>query len=166
MRLAAMLASAHLLYFCTHWVPDRWRLQDICFPREQQDASGVHVDMPFILANFQEPLGIQNQHMPAMDQGFVTLGIILLELCFGRPLETHEMWSKSNGVLNPADPFHRQYVAAQWAKAIDLVIDGPEYTNAVEWCLREAPTENKDEKWRQEFAMNVLGPLLKSANLL
>jgi hypothetical protein len=165
MKLAAMLASAHLRYFCTPWIPDRWRLQDIFFPKDPQDTNKVHTDMPFILADFQRPSAINPQQMPTTDQGFVSLGITLLELCFGRPLEMHEMWSNANGSLSLADPFHRQYVAGQWAKTIDHQIDGPEYANAVKWCLREAPTDGKDEKWREEFAMNVLGPLLKSANL-
>jgi hypothetical protein len=166
MKLAAMLASAHLKYFRTPWVHDRWSLEDICFPRDPQDTSRIHVDMPYILADFQEPTVISKQHMPILDQGFVTLGIMLLELCFGRLLETHELWSNSKGSLDTADPFHRQFVATQWAKTIDLVIDGPEYIKAVEWCLREGPTDNKDEVWREAFALNVLGPLLKSANML
>ena len=99
------------------------------------------------------------------DRSFVTLGIILLELCFGISLDAHPLWNDQSFPRNPLDPMQQQAVAYEWAEDIDNE-EGLEYAAAVKWCLKESPTTLGDNKWREDFARNVVQPLRKNYDFI
>ncbi|KAH6632933.1 hypothetical protein C7974DRAFT_310415 [Boeremia exigua] len=82
-----------------------------------------------------------------------SLGIRLLELCFGNALESMPI----RKTLSPGDtvtaPVLDWAAAMQWSKmASDEA--GPEFAGAIEWCLRANELTNTN--WRKDFVQNVL----------
>jgi hypothetical protein len=56
------------------------------------------------------------------------------------------------------NPLIRQFVVSEWLKDVEGEA-GEQYANAVRFCLQQAPTSLKDEKWRVDFAQSVVWPL-------
>ena len=153
--IALTLASSHLQLHSTPWLKEYWTAEDVLFPKDQSNVA-VLLGEPYILANFDSTTNTS----PAMkkDRSFSTLGIVLLELCFGCRLEQHTKWQTPGYAVLQNDPMIRQTVACEWLDDVQGEA-GEDYANAVNWTLRQAPAMLKDEKWREEFARNVVQPL-------
>lgn len=91
------------------------------------------------------------------DETFWSLGVVLLELCFGKRLEAYDLWNTSFA-RNPLDPFQRLVIAQEWARDVELEADG-DYAEAVQWCLQRAPIDASRNEWRKEFVQSVIQPL-------
>ena len=98
------------------------------------------------------------------DRLLQTLGILLIELCFGAALETHEMRRQYQSSTNQGA------ANADLAAALDLAVAlewsqsvggeaGESYADAVQWCLRAQSLGPKDDKWREDLFANVVTPL-------
>jgi len=151
MMLAHCIASAWLQLYATPW----WS--------NFTGSDGVHLAEPdlgdptskhqaYLDASFSLTQGGE-----AQDSGFITLGIVLLELCFGQSFAEHPKWKSDAAVLNviPVD-IAQKTVAAEWLKDVQWHV-GLDYAQAVSWCLNFATLRNPE--WRVEFARNVLEPL-------
>jgi hypothetical protein len=106
----------------------------------------------FVLSRFHSTNGAQ----PG-DDTFILLGILLLELCFNKTLEQHPQWHAWQQIPGSiTDPVLRLAVATTWARTAEDVwsIEGAQ---AINWCLHSARPQN--QKWREEFASNVVEPL-------
>lgn len=156
--VAVKLVSAQLRYHSSPWLPKQWTLDSILLP-QSRDSLFVEYDKPYFLARLT-PAGIAHTPSAKEDQSFWTLGIVLLELCFGRRLESHPLWSDTNIPRNSLDSCHRQIVAQKWAKDIELEAS-EDFAKAVKWCLQEAPTTVTTDPWRQDYVQNVLQPLTR-----
>jgi hypothetical protein len=132
-----------------------WTSEDVLFPTTQANMAVLHGE-PYILAQV-EPTKNSAQ-AATKDRSFSTLGIVLLELCFGYRLEDHKMWQNPGYAPLKNDPIIRQTVACEWLDDVKGEA-GEDYANAVNWTLHQAPAVLKDEKWREEFAQNVVQPL-------
>lgn len=138
------LASSHLQLHSTPWLKEYWTAQDVCFPVSSRisNAKALHGE-PYILTHFDS---VANNNILKKDRSFSTLGIVLLELCFGRQLEDHHLWSSPAFSAGIADPMIRQAVACEWLEEV-LGEAGEDYATAVHWTLRQAPVVIKDDKW-------------------
>jgi hypothetical protein len=96
--------------------------------------------------------------VPKIDEGFRSIGTLLLELCFGKPLEQHELWNQAGFSAAKTNPMMRQFVACEWSKDVEGEA-GEQYANAVKFCLHQCPTILQDEVWRTDFAQAVVWPL-------
>ncbi|KAK5164620.1 uncharacterized protein LTR77_009826 [Saxophila tyrrhenica] len=154
--IALTLASSHLQLHSTPWLKSAWTSEDVLFPTESNGSVLTLHGEPYILANINP--SNSNTLTSQKDRSFSTLGIVLLELCFGRRLEEHPMFLNSPYAALKADPIIRQTVACEW---IDDATGeaGEEYAKAVKWTLQQSPALLKDDKWREEFAVNVVSPL-------
>lgn len=92
------------------------------------------------------------------DRSFSTLGVVLLELCFGHRLEEHRMFRNPAYAALKADPIIRQTVACEWLDDVQGEA-ADDYANAVAWTLKQSPAVLKDDKWREDFFQNVVQPL-------
>ncbi len=83
--------------------------------------------------------------------GFESLGIVLLELCFGRPIETHPCRAQLGSDL---------LAALEWLKDVAEEA-GPEYAEAVGWCLIGGRTisAGRGDGWRTVMSDRVVKPL-------
>ena len=155
--LALKLANSQLEYHSTPWMRGSWTLGDVRFIKRQIIDGGIDYNMPYLLCDFeQEPVARSPQR--SRDESFWTLGVVLLELCFGAPLEEHRLFADPNFARNPKDPFQRQAVAHDWANDVELEADA-DYACAVKWCLQQPPVTVNNIDWRKDFAQKVVQPL-------
>jgi len=152
--IALTLASSHLQLHRSAWLGQTWTAENVHFPVDSNNKSTLH-GKPYVLANLAAS---GNSNAAAKDRSFSTLGIVLLELCFGIRLEEHRLWQNPIYVAGRADPMIRQAIACEWADEVSEEAGG-DYALAVNWTLKQAPAVLKDDKWRIDFAQNVVQPL-------
>jgi hypothetical protein len=153
--IALTLASSHLQLHSTPWLKDYWTSEDVFFPKDQNNIAVLHGE-PYILANVDS--ASNNSSAMKKDRSFSTLGIVLLELCFGCRLEGHKMWQTPGYAALQNDPMMRQTIACEWLDDVQGEA-GEDYAKAVNWTLRQSPATLKNEQWREGFAQNVVQPL-------
>ncbi|KAF2716733.1 hypothetical protein K431DRAFT_278294 [Polychaeton citri CBS 116435] len=158
--LAYTLAMTHLQLDATPWLKENWAANDVYFPVEDQSTPNVKVldSKPYILARFEPSLP---SHVVASSNRFSTLGITLLELCFGRSLDDDERWQQTGLAALKSDLICRQFIAKKWLDEEVLDEAGENYDAAVRWCLQQAPRVTHDNRWREDFASNVVLRLQK-----
>jgi hypothetical protein len=120
------------------------------------DQSDIPFGEPFIRQGF--PLE-QASHpiSDARECNFFSLGIVLLELCFGKRLEDHPLRRK-HPITNDADTSKAfdLMAAIQWSRGV-CDEGGADYAAAVKWCFTGAGNVSKN--WRTEMIRNVIRPL-------
>ena len=98
------------------------------------------------------------------DRSLLTLGILLIELCFGTALEDHELRRqfRSAGEQQAATPDSTAIldlaVAMEWSQSV-CGEAGETYAEAVNWCLMGQVASARGAKWREELFANVVRPL-------
>jgi hypothetical protein len=150
--IAATLASSLLQLESTSWAAN-WTASDVHFTHftsTGQNSSLEH-DKPFFLVRFG-PVATTN------DDRFKSLGSLLLELCFGRSLDEHELWKQAGFAAAKTNPMMRHFVASEWARDVEGEA-GEQYASAVRFCMQQGPASLSDEKWRMDFAQAVVWPL-------
>ncbi|RMZ07397.1 hypothetical protein D0860_05124 [Hortaea werneckii] len=154
--LALKLAIAQLKFHPSPWMPKAWSLDEISLSHGNSPAGIVDFETPHVIAGLDNQAKTSDGHSPR-DETFWSLGIVLLELCFGKRLETHDLWS-SSFARNPLDPFQRLAIAQEWARDVELEAD-TDFAEAVLWCLQRAPIDASRNEWRKEFVQSVIHPL-------
>jgi hypothetical protein len=144
--IAATLASSLLQLETTPWA-QTWESRDVHFAH----GTTLEYDKPFFLSRLDAT-------STAKDDSFKALGTLLLELCFGKSLDQHALWQQPGLTTMKTNPLIRQFVVSEWLKDVEGEA-GEQYANAVRFCLQQAPTSLKDEKWRVDFAQSVVWPL-------
>ena len=91
------------------------------------------------------------------DRTFSTLGILLLELCFGVAFEDTIERARSIPANGP-NAFSDLGAAFAWSERV-VGEAGPEYAEAVTWCLGRISSPTKDASWRKELLERVVMPL-------
>ncbi|KAK6424120.1 hypothetical protein LTR95_016434 [Oleoguttula sp. CCFEE 5521] len=150
--LAATLASSVLQYEATPWVRS-WASNAVHFPK---DIASTHPgiapqEQPFLLTALTPA-------PPSTEDSFKALGTLLLELCFGKTLDEHSIWQQPAFSAAKTNPMLRQFVATEWLKEADGEA-GEQFASAIRWCLQQAPALLNDDKWRTDFAQQVVWPL-------
>lgn len=151
LMLAYNITHAFLRFGATPWIDDTAMSKALHLPVTPDGQTLLH-KQAFVLSHFH--------HKPASqpnDNTFPEIGVLLLELCFNKTLEQHPKWQAWQQLPDPiADPVLRLAVATIWAKTVEDVwsIEGAQ---AINWCLHSARPQN--DKWREEFASNVVEPL-------
>lgn len=162
---ALTLASSYLQLHSTPWLGTQLSKGDILFLRESFRYDGIITGDPYISCQFQ----YHPKHDPSNERfnnrPFLTLGIMLLELCFGTTLENHETRRK----LGSGDPTISVYLdlaaALEWHVSV-LEEAGPKYAAAVKWCLEKVIQVSQDGNWRNQFLHEVVEPLQSCSELL
>lgn len=151
--IAFKVAAAQIQYHSTPWLTGQWTLKDVRFLKRR---TGIDYSTPYLLSHFEcDPTTTSTSN--ARDQSFWTLGVVLLELCFGKLLEDHPLFADPSYPRNSKDPFQQHAVANEWAQDVELDADYA-YSCVVKWCLQQSPAPGTTD-WRKEFAQHVLQPL-------
>jgi hypothetical protein len=77
-----------------------------------------------------------------MQQGvfdIALLGVVLLELCFGKPIEEHPIRQQNQTSDESIRPSLDFVAALNWLRDVDGEA-GEDYFKAVKWCLHESNT--------------------------
>ncbi|KAK6428384.1 hypothetical protein LTR95_015473, partial [Oleoguttula sp. CCFEE 5521] len=127
--IALAIASSHLQLHSSSWLGHRWSGEDILF---NVDKGSAILGQPHLRASFVEngASGLSSSR----DETFATLGILLLELCFGTTLENSPFRNKYRAPDGQPSFIMDQVVAREWAEGVEGEA-GPEYADAVNWCL-------------------------------
>lgn len=150
--VALLLASSVAQLQFTPWLRTGLTKEDILFfPNEDQD---IPFSEPFIQQGFS--IEDASYSAKARECNFFSLGILLLELCFGKRLEDQPQRRKHS--TNDADSKQAfdQMVALQWSRGV-ADEGGEDYAAAVKWCFTGAGDASKN--WRTEIIKNVIRPL-------
>ena len=163
-RIAYTIASSHLQLYPSPWLHPHWSKKDIIFNLDPQDTNSILLDQPFILHAFSAQKSTPAAPSASKDHSLPTLGILLIELCFGSALEDQEMRRQchSEDGQQPETPEYAAAmdltVALEWSESVAGEA-GERYADAVKWCLNERSKAVKDDKWREELFANVVRPL-------
>jgi hypothetical protein len=113
---------------------------------------------PFIRQGFPH----DHTHLSPIDSlvddcNFYSLGILLIELCFGRRLEDHPYRKKYQATTDVESKHAFDVLAAlKWAGNVSGE-GGDDYATAVKWCF--TGTTDREKNWRGEIVRNVVRPL-------
>lgn len=167
--LSLIIASTYLQLLESPWLAPSPKRADFLFPRSNSDATLVKIDQPHMSQNFrlinkQDTLSASENcfhFVEALDH----LGILLLELCFGKILED-QPWRKrlSSEEKNIEKAGCDLLAAREWLCQVNQEA-GADYAEAVSWCLGGNRTV-APEKWRQEMLRRVIRPLERSRDYL
>jgi hypothetical protein len=140
------------------------------FPSSHDSSVGTKLDSPFITSRFLQQScpstrsndGTRQATMTDSQDvaGIASLGILLLELCFGQAIERHPSWlALPNAAVEEQVRAGLALVAAlEWLKEVHDEAGG-DYTEAVEWCLAGCRTMPGDGSWRKLMLERVVEPL-------
>lgn len=164
--LSLILASSVVQLFDTPWLPEHLKKSDIVFLADEEEPGVYHLDQPHVNRQFASShssttvFGGSNFSW-SLDQ----LGIVLLELCFGEVLEEQPCRKR---YPTGDDGIGRALVdvmaARDWQRYVNDEA-GPEYAEAVGWCLggnRSTPSD----RWREEMLLRVIQPLQRCSDYL
>lgn len=110
-HIALALGSTQLQLHSSPWINWIWDSGSVLLPITlcASDARTIHPD-PYVLADFD---AISSTSSPRMDLSFISLGIMLLELGFGKKFTENPLWQQFPG--REKDPMTRTVVAQTWA---------------------------------------------------
>lgn len=155
--LALTIASSHFQLHSSPWLRLQWSKKDIVFLHNPTSNTRFSIEQPYISHKFCVST-ISPVPSPYEDRSISNLGIMLLELCFGVALEDHEIRKRYPSGDHNSDPFLDVAAALEWAGTVNDEA-GPEYSDAVAWCLQRSVTDTRDDKWREELFAKVVEPL-------
>jgi hypothetical protein len=153
--VALLLASSVAQLQSTAWLRNDLRKEDIFFFQGEDNHYNVPYHEPFIRQGFSlhSPV-IPNTE--ANDCEFYSLGILLLELCFGQRLEDHPLRKKHPIEAGEIKQAYDLMAALKWSQSASDEA-GDDYASAVKWCFTGA--NNANHSWRGEMIKNVIRPL-------
>jgi hypothetical protein len=158
--IALLVASSVGQLQSTPWLRTDLCKEDIIFFPSNDDGLIIPYGEPFIRQGFSH----SHTHLSctesfANDCNFYSLGIILLELCFGRRLEDHHLHKKHPSTTDPATKHAFDVMTAlKWSSSVSGE-GGDDYATAVKWCF--TGVTDKEKNWRGEIIANVVRPLEK-----
>jgi hypothetical protein len=156
--IAMLVASSIGQLHCTPWLRNGLCKKDVLFFPSSDDKSVIRYDEPYIRQDFSH----DRNHQPftdsfVIDRNFHSLGILLLELCFGSRLEDHQLRRSYPSTTDSAARYAFDVLTAlQWSSSVRDE-GGDDYATAVKWCFTGTTDEVKN--WRGEIIRNVVWPL-------
>ena len=176
------MASSFLQLLESPWLPSTaFRKTDVCFVRseaEEEDcgrSSAFLLDQPLIRRQFgpQDRNGCTNddqqqpkdttQQLFSFADSLDHLGILLLELCFGKPLESQpfrQRWGPGDAITGKVFDV---MAAREWQCHVNDEA-GMDYAEAVAWCL--GGNRSTPDRWRQDMLKKVILPLQRCRDYL
>jgi hypothetical protein len=157
--IALTLASSHYQLRNTPWLESGWNKDRIHFLCESSDPTKVSLEQPFISSgHIHSDSGVEaGSGRP--DDTLPALGVMLLELCFNVPFEEQEFRKKYLSPGGQSNPYLDLAAAMEWCNSDAAEEAGPEFADAVRFCLGQFGAAPLDEKKRQEILEKVIKPL-------
>ena len=162
--VAFTLASSHLQFYPSPWLDTQWTKKNVVFNKVPTQAQMIDIERPYIQKDTSSSEKLPSLAYASTDRSLSTLGILLIELCFGIALEEHEMRrqyesSTMQGISNPDLVAALDLaVALEWSRSVNGEA-GDQYADAVQWCLRGQVGDVESDEWREELCYNVVKPL-------
>lgn len=149
----------------TPWLHSSWAKKDILFLYDVKDNSEICIEKPYIsrlLSKTNSSTASLAQNDTGFQEGIRSLGIMLLELCFNKAIESHELCSNINSTDQRIMQVLLYGIASDWARQV-ADETGHGYSDAIQWCLHyrleRMPDDSKYENWRDDMIAKVIEPL-------
>lgn len=157
--IALLLVSSVAQLQFTPWLNSGLSKEEVLFfPNSDDDDEIIPYQEPFIRQGF-EPQHLKSPDAVAQEWNYASLGILLLELCFGRRLEDHPLRTKFPSSEGQAKQAFDLMAALKWSQSVNDE-GGEDYAAAVKWCFL-TETKNANRSWRSDIIKNVINPLEK-----
>ncbi|KAH7389317.1 hypothetical protein DE146DRAFT_635047 [Phaeosphaeria sp. MPI-PUGE-AT-0046c] len=158
--VALLVASSVGQLQSTPWLRTGLCKEDILFFPSNDDNPMIPYGEPFIRQDFlHSHTPLPSTDFFANDCNFYSLGILLLELCFGCRLEDHHQRKKYTSSADAEAKHALDVMAAlKWSRSVSGE-GGDDYATAVTWCFTGITDGEKN--WRGEIVANVVQPLEK-----
>jgi hypothetical protein len=154
-KIARLVASAVAQLTCTPWLGKKLEKSDVVFFTEANAGTNIQLEEPFIHQVFHGT-SVAQVLPEASDITIPSLGILLVELCFGQRLEDCPI-RKEYPTGEAGTKWCIDLVAAhKWSLLVHEEA-GEDYANAVQWCFNIAA--HMDKNWRSDIHRNVIQPL-------
>lgn len=169
LRVAVDLASSVLQLYNTPWLEEQWSDDDVYFIHRPGLSMAKVFEHPFVYRKFASTGSSQASSMQGAasrvirNQSLFTLGILLIELLYGKSIEE---------LQSPRDLDCQGTPGVVWCTAVRLIEEeieyeaGPRYLDAVRRCIR-CDFDRKDssldsEEFQQAVYIKVVAPLEKT----
>jgi hypothetical protein len=157
--IALAIASSQNQLHSTSWLGQKWSSDDIYF----RVVGGVpDVSRPYVRRNFPSTPPTTTATRGHRIDSFGSLGILLLELCFGTPLSKSPFRQKYKSPDGTPDFFMDLAAAQEWADSCMEGVEGETgegYGDAVLWCLNKRTLTPREKLWRQDLHRAVILPI-------
>ena len=164
LQLAHIVASCVLRFSKTPWLADKWTKEDILIAQqESQDLKErVFLSKAFPDSPQAQLSGEQTEFPGLRNQTLFMLGIVLIELCLGKPL------AALRAPTDPLDGDGKPNVLTDWCTSTRLLPDvaqeaGNRYCDAVRRCIYcdfdQRVTSLDNESFKQAVYNGVVAPL-------
>ena len=157
--IALAIASAYVQLHDSPWIWAGWDKREIYLLYDS--ATSLYYEQPRISKIIPTQSATLQGHP---DTSLVKLGIILLELAFGRLVEAHPLRQKYQTPRNQQDQFLDKAVAEEWC-ARDAKDEHPDFEEPVNWCFDPRSARTKvdldDDSWRKNLFEQVVKPLAR-----
>jgi hypothetical protein len=157
--IALTLASSQLQLQKTPWLESGWSKDSIYFMCKSTDPLKITLEQPFIGRGLGHPDREAKTDSTNSENTLPALGIMLMELCFGVPFEEQEFRKKYLSPDGLSNPYLDLAAAMEWCNSEAAEEAGPEFADAVRFCLGQFGAPPLDEKKRQELMEKVIKPL-------
>ncbi|EKG16004.1 hypothetical protein MPH_06826 [Macrophomina phaseolina MS6] len=157
--LAVTIASSILHLHASPWISDQWNKRDIMFYQTQSSQCSVDLEHPLVTQKFAYEIPTaKSQGFNSKNVTLLSLGVILLELYFGKPCElqlpasSHTGYDKSFAMLS---------FAYGWYDAEQEELSAA-FQSAILHCLRCFPDPSgtlQDSNFLQAAIEQILLPL-------
>ncbi len=167
-RLSLTLASSFVQLKDSPWLQASWGKDGVHFAPGTQagQEKTLRLDAPFVVRSFSAPTPDRPAAAGHDVAGIASLGIVLLELCFGRPVESHPSRIRFPSAVDAHTKAAFDLIAAlEWLKEVNDEA-GADYADAVEWCLAGCRALPSDGSWRVLMMERVVVPLEKCFSYL
>jgi len=155
--VALILASSVAQLQFTSWIRTDLNKKDILFYSCDDSEHSILYGEPFIRQGFPNQFIITDNQ--TKNCNFYSLGILLLELCFGQRLEDQPLRKKFADQSEEANRAFDLMAALEWSHKVHDEA-GDDYASAVKWCFVTS-AESTNRSWQGEIIKNVIGPLEK-----
>ncbi|KAB5577924.1 hypothetical protein GE09DRAFT_1087838 [Coniochaeta sp. 2T2.1] len=181
--ISLILASSFLQLLESPWLPTSFNRTDVSFPSDPDNPNIFLLDQPHITRHLPLPIPptatatpldpIEQQQPPPPPPPFTdaldNLGIILLELCFGKGTldqQPHrQRWPPGQNEREKA--VFDVMAARDWQCHVGEEA-GFDHAEAVGWCLggNRSAVSSLPERWRQDMLTKVIEPLRRCRDYL
>lgn len=154
--VALLLASSVAQLQFTPWLRTGLTKDDVLFYPCKEDDCLISYHEPFIRQGFRDCDDHPQPDSGIDDYNFFSLGILLLELCFGKRLEDHPQRQRLPAASGGEKQAYDLQAAISWSQKV-AGEGGDDYACAVNWCFTRG--YNAAKSWRIEIIKNVVRPL-------
>jgi hypothetical protein len=148
--IALTLASSYLQLSASPWLSMPLRTENVLFLQPTTEPQSALTERPYLQQELTQISGAPSADMIS------SLGVRLLELCFGNPIEATLYRKQLPAGDDHLAPIFDYTAAIQWSRLVSEEA-GPEFAEAIDWCL-QAKTLT-DNNWRKDLWEHVIVPL-------